>query len=63
MRLSSPEVGTTRTTSSPSRRLIAIHPSRRDLSYSLNAVFFTVPFLVPNTKNLSVGKSRVEITA
>ena len=31
---SSPEVATTRTSSSPSRRVMAMKPSRRDLSYS-----------------------------
>ncbi len=40
-RSSSPDVATTRTSSSPSRRLMAMKPSRRDLSYSLSAVFFT----------------------
>ena len=52
-------VATTRTTSSPSRSLIAIQPSRRDLSYSLKAVFFTVPSAVAKTRNLSLGKSFV----
>ncbi len=41
-----PDVGRTFTTSSPSRRLSAMIPSRRDESYSRNRVFFTMPFLV-----------------
>ena len=47
---SSPWVSTTRTSSSPSRRLMAMNPSRRDLSYSLKAVFLTWPSLVLNTR-------------
>ncbi len=58
-RSSAPVVGTTRTSSSPSRRLIAMNPSRRDLSYSLNAVFLTWPSAVAKTKNSSLGKSFV----
>ena len=42
MKMSSdPLVVMTRTSSSPSLRLMAMKPSRRDLSYSENGVFFT----------------------
>ena len=51
------------TSSSPSLRLMAISPSRRLLSYSAIAVFFTIPCLVANTKYWLSGKSRVVITA
>ena len=38
-------------------------PSRRDLSYSLNAVFFTWPWAVANTRNWSGENSRVAMMA
>ncbi len=37
----SPVLDSTFTSSSPSRRLMAMRPSRRDLSYSVNRVFLT----------------------
>ena len=44
MKMSSvPLVSMTFTSSSSSRRLRAMRPSRRPLSYSSNAVFFTMP--------------------
>ena len=47
MRMSSPPfVGMTFTSSSPSRRLIAMMPVRSEESYSLNFVFLTWPFFV-----------------
>ena len=33
-----------------------MNPSRRDLSYSLKAVFLIWPCLVANTRKLSVGE-------
>ena len=56
MRMSSPPlVGMTFTSSSPSRRLIAMSPVRRDESYSLNFVFLTCPFLVAKKRNRFVS--------
>ena len=47
MRISSPPlVGMTFTSSSPSRRLMAMSPARRDESYSVNFVFLTWPMRV-----------------
>ena len=60
---SSPEVATTRTSSSPSRRLMAMNPSRRDLSYSLKAVFLTWPCAVAKTRYWSGENSRVVMMA
>ena len=60
---SSPEVATTRTSSSPSRRAMAMKPSRRDLSYSVNAVFFTWPILVAKVRNPPESKSWVATMA
>ena len=47
---SSPLVASTPTSSSPSRRLMAMNPSRRDLSYSEKAVFLTCPDLVAKSR-------------
>ena len=60
---SSPEVATTRTSSSPSRSAMAMKPSRRDLSYSVNAVFFTWPILVAKVRKPPESKSRVATMA
>ena len=45
-----PLVGMTRTSSSPFFRLMAMMPSRRDESYSVNFVFFTCPCLVAKNR-------------
>ena len=46
MKMSSPSLhGMTFTSSSPSRRLMAMSPARSDESYSVNLVFFTWPLL------------------
>ena len=51
MKMSSlPLVSMTRTSSSPSLRLMAMMPSRRDESYSSNAVFLTVPLRVAKNR-------------
>jgi hypothetical protein len=51
MKMSSePPVTMTRTSSSPSLRLMAMKPSRRDLSYSEKRVFLTWPFLVAKNR-------------
>ena len=64
MKMSSvPSVTMTRTSSSPSRRLMAMSPSRRDESYSWKAVFFTWPFFVAKNRNRSVPNSRVSMMA
>ena len=56
MKMSSlPPVWMTRTNSSPSLRLMAMKPSRRDLSYSLKRVFFTCPRLVAKNRNRLVS--------
>ena len=47
---SSPLVGITRTSSSPSRRLMAMRPARSDESYSVNLVFLTVPLRVAKNR-------------
>jgi hypothetical protein len=52
---SPPLVGMTFTSSSPSRRLIAMMPLRSELSYSLNFVFFTWPCLVVKNRNRLVS--------
>ena len=50
--ISSPPSSTNRaeTNSSPSLRLMAINPPVRLVSYSVRAVFFTRPCLVPSTR-------------
>ena len=53
----------TPTSSSPSRRLMAMKPSRRDLSYSAKLVFLTCPCLVAKNRYRSAGKSRVSMRA
>ena len=64
MKMSSvPSVTMTRTSSSPSRRLMAMSPSRRDESYSLNVVFFTMPLRVAKNRKRSVPNSRVSMMA
>ncbi len=51
MKMSSPPlVGMTRTSSSSSRRLMAMRPLRSDESYSLNLVFFTWPLRVAKNR-------------
>ena len=56
MRMSSPPlVGITCTSSSPSRRLMAMMPVRSDESYSLNFVFFTWPFFVAKNRKRLVS--------
>ena len=51
MKMSSlPVVWITRTSSSPSLRLIAIRPVRSDESYSDILVFFTMPLLVAKNR-------------
>ena len=47
---SSPLVWMTRTSSSLGLRLMAMMPSRRELSYSLISVFLTWPFLVAKNR-------------
>ena len=56
MRMSSPPlVGITFTSSSPSRRLMAMMPVRSEESYSLNFVFFTWPCLVAKNRKRFVS--------
>ena len=56
IRMSSPPlVGMTFTSSSPSRRLMAMRPVRSDESYSLNFVFFTWPCLVAKNRKRFVS--------
>ena len=51
MKMSSlPPVTMTFTSSSPSCRFKAMRPSRRDVSYSLKVVFFTVPLRVAKNR-------------
>ena len=51
MKMSSPVVvSMTRTSSSPSRRLRAMRPSRREESYSVNTVRFTWPSRVAKNR-------------
>ena len=51
MKMSSPPlVGMTRTSSSPSRRLMAMSPACSDESYSVNCVFFTWPLRVAKNR-------------
>ena len=51
MKMSSPPlVGITRTSSSPSLRLMAMRPVRSDESYSVNLVFLTWPFFVAKNR-------------
>ena len=64
MKMSSlPLVSMTRTSSSSSRRLMAIRPSRRLESYASKAVFLTVPFFVAKNRKRSPAKSRVSMIA
>ncbi len=49
--------------SSPSRRLMAMMPSRLERSYAWMAVFFTIPCFVANMRNSSAVKSLVVMTA
>ena len=52
MKMSSPPlVGMTRTSSSSSRRLMAMRPARNEESYSVNFVFLTWPNLVAKNRN------------
>ena len=60
---SAPLVVMTPTSSSPSRRLMAMKPSRRDLSYSEKVVFLTWPALVAKSRYRSVGNSLVSMRA
>ena len=51
MKMSSPSlVGMTRTSSSSSRRLMAMSPPRSDESYSVNLVFLTWPWRVAKNR-------------
>ena len=51
MKMSSlPVVWTTLTSSSSSRRLMAMRPVRSEESYSLISVFFTTPLAVPKNR-------------
>ena len=52
---SSPPVWMTRTSSSSSRRLMAMRPSRRDESYSVKRVFLTWPLRVTKNRNRRVS--------
>ena len=56
MKMSSPPlVGMTRTSSSSSRRLMAMSPARSDESYSVNLVFLTWPLRVAKNRNRLVS--------
>ena len=64
MKMSScPVVTITATSSSPSRKLSAIKPSRRLLSYSEKGRLLHVTLLVAKNKYLSEWNSRVSISA
>ncbi len=64
MKMSSPVVvSMTRTNSSPSRRLRAMMPSRRDESYSVNTVRLTWPSRVAKNKKRSPTNVRVSMMA